>query len=367
MKLLDVETPAVLVDLPRLQRNIQRMADMARAAGVSLRPHTKTHKLPGIAHWQAEAGAGGITVAKVSEAEVMAASGLTDIFIANEIVVPSKARRLAALARRVRMSVGVDSREGADALSRVAVEEGVELRVLIEVNSGLNRCGVLPGAPVLELARYIKGLPGLVLEGIFTHGGHAYSATTFEQRDGIGLSEGQVMVETAGMLASQGIHLERVSVGSTPTARAASSVSGVTEVRPGNYVFYDAMQVGLGVATWDDCALRVTATVISRPDPYRAVVDAGSKVLGSDRGGNLSAVRGYGHVVEYPQGLLARLSEEHGVITFDQSSETPHIGDRITIIPGHACPVANLANHVYLVDGDRVEATWPVLGRGRVE
>ncbi|MGE5589506.1 MAG: alanine racemase [Bacillota bacterium] len=367
MKIEDLETPAVMVDVPRLRRNIQRMAGMASAGGVTLRPHTKTHKLPGIAHWQVEAGAGGITVAKVSEAEVMAASGLTDIFIANEIVVPSKARRLAALARRVRMSVGVDSREGADVLSRVAVEEGVELRLLIEVNSGLDRCGVLPGEPVLGLARYIKGLPGLILEGIFTHGGHAYSATSFDQRDAIGLSEGQVMAQTAELLASQGIHLERVSVGSTPTARTASSVAGVTEVRPGNYVFYDAMQVGLGVATWDDCALRVMATVISRPDAYRAVVDAGTKVLGSDRGGNLSQVRGYGHVVEYPDDLLARLSEEHGVITFERPSQAPRIGDRITIIPGHACPVANLTNVVYLVDADRVEATWPVLGRGRVE
>lgn len=367
MRVTDIETPAVTVDLVRLHRNIRGMAEAARQAGVALRPHTKTHKLPGIAHWQIDAGAAGITVAKVAEAEVMAASGLKDIFIANEIVTPSKISRLAALARRVQISVGVDSREGAEALSRGAVSEGVTLHVVIEVNVGLNRCGVLPGQPVLALAQYIQTLPGLHLEGIFTHGGHAYGATTFEERDAIGRAEGQGVADSARLLAEHGISVERVSVGSTPTARSAASVPGVTEVRPGNYVFYDAMQVGLGVATWDDCALRIAATVISRPDAHRAVIDAGSKILGAERGSNLSQVRGHGHVVEYPHALLARLSEEHGVITFEEPSEAPRIGERVTVIPGHACPVANLVDKVYLVENERVAAAWPVLGRGKVE
>lgn len=367
MRVIDIETPAVLVDLPRLRRNIDGMASVAQDAGVALRPHTKTHKLPGIAHWQVEAGAVGITVAKVSEAEVMAAGGLKDIFIANEIVTPPKISRLAALARLAEMSVGVDSREGAGALSQGAVAEGVRLNVLIELNVGLNRAGVLPGLPVLELAQHIRTLPGLHLEGIFTHGGHAYNATTFEERDAVGHAEGQALVDSARLLSEHGFPLERVSVGSTPTARSAASVPGVTEVRPGNYVFYDAMQVGLGVATWDDCALRVAATVISRPDAHRAVIDAGSKILGSERGSNLSQVRGHGHVVEYPDGLLARLSEEHGVITFEEPADAPRIGERVTVIPGHACPVVNLVNQVYLIDGERVLATWPVLGRGKVE
>jgi len=366
MRTSDVETP-VLIDLSRVRRNIKAMSTLAESSGVALRPHTKTHKSPGIAHWQVQAGSAGITVAKVSEAEVMAANGLKDIFVANEIVTPRKISRLCALSRQVKMSVGVDSKAGAEALSRCALTEGVTLGVLIEVNVGLDRAGVLPGQPVLELAEYVQTLPALSLEGIFTHGGHAYSARTFEERDAIGRAEGQAMAETALLLAQHGIEVERVSVGSTPTARSASSIPGVTEVRPGNYVFYDAMQVGLGVATWEDCALRVKATVISRPDATRAVIDAGTKILGSDRGSNLSQVRGYGHVVEYPHGLLARLSEEHGVITFDEPSDAPCIGEQVTIIPGHACPVSNLAEVVYLVEDDRVEAAWSVLGRGKIE
>jgi D-serine deaminase-like pyridoxal phosphate-dependent protein len=363
----EIETPAVLIDSVQVHRNIGAMAEMARTAGVALRPHAKTHKLPAIAHWQLDAGASGITVAKISEAEVMAAAGARDIFIANEMVTPTKLRRAAALARWTRLSMGVDSAEGAEVISQVATAEQVTLRVLIEVNVGLNRCGLLPGEPVLALAQRVKALPGLHLEGLFSHGGHAYGATSFAERDAIGASEGQLMVQTAGLLARHGIPLERISVGSTPTARSSAAVAGVTEVRPGNYVFHDAMQVGLGVATWEDCALRVLATVISRPDPLRAVIDAGSKVLGTDRGNNLSQVTGYGHVVEYPDATLARLSEEHGVITFTQPASAPRIGERLTVIPGHSCVVTNLANQVYLVGGDRVEAVWPVLGRGKVE
>jgi len=364
MRVEDIETPAVVIDHARVRRNIARMAEMARGYGAALRPHTKTHKLPSLARWQLDAGASGITVAKVSEAEVMAASGLADIFIANELVAPAKIRRLAALARWITVSVGVDSREGADALASGALAEGMTLHVMIETNTGLNRCGVPPGEAVLDLARYIASQDGLAFDGIFTHAGHAYAASSPAQRNAVGADEGQAMAETARLLAAHGLAPTRVSVGSTPTARSSAAVAGVTEVRPDNYVFHDCMQVGLGVATWDDCALRVRATVISRPHPCRAVIDAGSKTLGSDVS---PRVRGHGRLCEHPHGLLARLSEEHGVITFEEPTDLPRIGDVVTVIPVHACPVTNLANEVYLVDGERVEAVWPVLGRGKVE
>lgn len=366
MKLDELETPAVMIDRRRVERNIQRMAGIARDAAVALRPHAKTHKLPIIAHWQMRAGAVGIAVAKVSEAEVMAASGVQSIFIANQIVTPSKIRRLVALARWISVSIGVDSREGAEMLSRCASDEGASLNVRIEVDTGLKRCGVQPGEPVLRLAKLICDLPNLHLEGIFTHAGQVYNATTFEERDATGRHEGEAMVGTARLLSSEGIPLEVVSVGSTPGARSAASVAGVTEIRPGNYVFYDAMQVGLGTATWDDCALRAIATVISRPDRDHAVIDAGSKVLGAERGGNLSTVEGYGHVVEYPESRLERLSEEHGVLIFEGGSAAPHIGERVTVIPGHACYVINLASEVYLIDREHLIAQWPVLARGKV-
>ncbi|MEJ7655258.1 MAG: alanine racemase [Chloroflexia bacterium] len=366
MKLGDVDTPAVVIERTRLERNIAAMAAAAREAGVALRPHAKTHKLPAIAHMQLAAGAVGITVAKVSEAEVMSAAGVGDVFIANEIVSRRKLARVAALARLVRVAVGVDSEEGAALLSRAAVEEGVDLNVRIEVDTGLNRCGVQPGEQAALLARRVVELSGLRLEGIFTHAGHVYSSRTPEERAATGTAEGEKMVETARLLESEGIETRVVSVGSTPTARAAANVRGVTEIRPGNYVFYDAMQVGLGAATWDDCALRAVATVVSRPAPGRAVIDAGSKVLGTERGANLSSVRGYGCVVEYPHALLDRLSEEHGVLLFEDGEAAPRIGERVTIIPAHACYVVNLASEVLLAEGKDVLARWPVLARGMV-
>ncbi len=254
----EVETPAVLVDLDILERNIARMAGRAREHGVPLRPHAKTHKVVEIAERQIKAGAVGLSVAKTSEAEVFAAAGFGDLFVAFPVVGADKGRRLLALADRARLAAGVDSEEGARTLADVFRSAGRRLDVLLKVDVGYGRVGV-PPARAPEIARRIADLPGLRLRGLFTHAGQAYAAERPEAVAGVGEHEGRTLVETAEAVRATGIAVEEVSVGSTPTAAHAMTVAGVTECRPGNYVFYDASQVGLGSCRMEDCALTVLA------------------------------------------------------------------------------------------------------------
>ncbi|MFQ6114100.1 MAG: alanine racemase, partial [bacterium] len=277
----ELDTPALLVDLDRLEANISNMAEFAESQKVNLRPHTKTHKCPEIAKMQLKAGAVGIACAKVGEAEVMAASGLSDILIANEIIGKQKIKRLIELSRKIRLCVAVDSLFGANSLENAFQQAKKTLHVVIEVNCGQNRCGVLPGEDALRLATAISQLNHLKLRGLMTHAGHAYYQTTQEDIERIGTHEGEVMVETAELLRTNGIAVEVVSTGSTPTAKYCGRVRGVTEIRPGNYVFYDLTQVDLFSCKLRDCALSVLATVTSRPTKNRVVVDAGKKALTS--------------------------------------------------------------------------------------
>jgi D-serine deaminase-like pyridoxal phosphate-dependent protein len=354
-------TPAVVVDLDVLERNIGRMADRAREAGVRLRPHAKTHKCPDIARLQRAAGAWGLSVAKVGEAEVFADAGFDDLFVAYPVVGEDKGRRLLALADRVRLAVGADSLEGARTLAGPFREAARALDVLLKVDVGYGRVGVLPEHAV-ELARRVADLPGLRLRGVFTHAGHGYLAETRAAVDEIARLEGERLAAAAADLRAAGFAVEEVSVGSTPTAAGAMRVPGVTECRPGNYVFHDASQVALGTCRMEDCALTVVATVVSVPAPDRAVVDAGSKTLSSDplrpRPG------GYGRVLGRSS-RIERLSEEHGVISVVEG-ESFQIGERVRILPNHACVVANLHGSLVGLCGDRVEARLEVAARGRV-
>jgi D-serine deaminase-like pyridoxal phosphate-dependent protein len=357
-----LDTPCVVVDLDVLERNVERMARFAREQGVRLRPHAKSHKTREIAERQRTAGSAGLTVAKLDEAEAYLSHGFDDLFVANEVVGNDKWQRLAAYQQRGRVAVGIDSISGADGMDAVARAQGVHVPVLIEVDSGLGRAGVLPGDATLKLAQHVRGLSNLRLEGVFTHAGHAYGAASPEEVARIGREEGETLVDTAELLRGHGIRCDVVSVGSTPTALYAGAVKGVTEIRPGNYVFYDRMQVGLGSASLADCALTVRARVISRPRPSRAVLDAGSKTLALDRGAHgMEALAGYGQ--DYQRGLiLQRLSEEHAVI--ENADQSVHIGDRLRIVPNHACTVANLADSLVGVRGERVSEVMSVLVRG---
>ncbi|MEP6767474.1 MAG: alanine racemase [Acidobacteriota bacterium] len=358
----DLPTPAVVIDLAILERNIARMADVARAAGARLRPHAKTHKCPEIGRMQLAAGASGLSLAKTSEAEVFADAGFDDIFVAYPVVGKGKPERLVALHDRCRLAVGVDSVAGARALGAPFAPAGRTLDVLLKVDCGLHRVGVAPEAAV-EIATRIAGLPGVSVRGVFTHAGHAYHEESPEGVASVGRAEGAILAETAAKIREAGLAVSEVSVGSTPSARHAIGAAGVTECRPGNYVFHDASQVSLRTGTIEDCAMTIEATVVSVPDADRAVVDAGSKTLSSD--GLRPRPGGHGFLIGR-MSRIARLSEEHGVIDV-VAGERFSVGERVSIVPNHACVVTNLHDRVYAVRDGKVEAVWRVAARGCVE
>jgi len=360
-----LDTPCLVVDLDLLERNIQEMSTYARSRGLALRPHVKTHKTAEIATMQRQSGAVGVTCAKLGEVEALAAAGVVDdVLLAYQIVGEQKIARLLALLDRLRVAVAVDSVAVAEPLSRAVASAGKRLDVLIEIDTGLGRAGVAPGEPALRLAREIVQMPGLRLCGIMTHEGHAGRAATCEEMVDIARRAGEAMVATANLLRRNGIAIEVVSVGSTPAAFATTQVDGITEMRPGTYVFYDAAAFRFGRIGPDRVALRVLTTVISRPVPNRAIIDAGSKTLTTDP--PPPGRSGFGYVVEYPQATIARLYEEHGVIELPPSSPGPVVGERLEIIPNHVCPVVNLQDELFIVRNGQLLTSWRVIARGRV-
>jgi D-serine deaminase-like pyridoxal phosphate-dependent protein len=358
----DLPTPAVLVDLDVLERNVARMQERARQAGVKLRPHAKTHKSPEVGRMQLAAGARGLTLAKTSEAEVFADLGFDDIFLGYPIVGADKARRLLALADRIRIAAGVDSVEGAQSLGGVFHAAGRRLPVLLKIDCGFHRVGVAPEKAV-ALALRLAELPGLELAGVFTHAGQGYGGRTPEEVASIGREEGRLVGETAEALRAAGLPVGEVSLGSTPTVGAAMAGRGVTECRPGTYVYNDRSQVALGSCLPEDCAMTVLATVVSAPASDRAVVDSGSKTLSTDP--MRPTPDGYGIVVGR-QTRVARVSEEHGVLAV-APGESFRVGERVRILPNHACAVSNLHDRLSAVRGERVEGRITVAARGCVQ
>jgi D-serine deaminase-like pyridoxal phosphate-dependent protein len=357
-------TPYLLVDGPRMERNIQKMARVARENGVALRPHVKTHKIPDVAREQLEAGASGITVAKLSEAEVMADGGIEDIFIAYPLVTEAKIRQAVRLADRVRLVVGVDSLEGTRRLSGVAEDQTLEVR--LEVDTGLRRTGVALDEAV-GLAGEIEAMGNLDLTGIYTYRGAVLGGAKTLELEKAGLEEGQLMVSLAEQMREKGIGVDDVSVGSTPTAEHVAKVEGVTEIRPGTYVFYDRMQARLGACSLDECATVVVCTVVSRPTRDLAVIDGGSKTFATDIGPGVEPLNleGYGHVIGYPGAVLERLTEEHGMLSVDEDCDL-EVGDMLQIIPNHICSTVNLHDEVSLVGEDGVVEETRVAARGKV-
>ncbi|MDP8950188.1 MAG: alanine racemase [Actinomycetota bacterium] len=352
-----------------MDRNIEKMAAIVRERGVKLRPHIKTHKIPMIARRQLEAGAAGVTVAKVSEAEVMADGGIRDIFIAYPLVTESKIRRAIRLSRGgVRLIVGVDSLEGGKSLSRVATLEDHELEVRLEVDTGLRRTGVsFDGA--VELATGITALEKVRLSGIYTFRGYVLEdgSPTFDLQRA-GHEEGRLMVSLADLMRDRGISIRDVSLGSTPTAEYAGEVEGVTEIRPGTYVFYDRMQVRLGACSLEECAASVVATVVSRPSEDLVIIDGGSKTFATDvqPGTEPLNLEGFGHIVGYPDAVLERLTEEHGMLQVSEECDLG-VGDTLRIIPNHVCSTVNLHNEVSFADGTGAVERIEVSARGKLE
>jgi len=350
-KIDDLDTPSVLIDLDRVEANLRRAQDYADAHGLRLRPHIKTHKIPDLARRQVELGAIGITCQKLGEAEAMADGGIRDILLTFNLLGRAKLQRLVALARRVRLSVTLDNAVVASELDAAMREAGLVLPVLIECDTGGERCGVQTPEEAVELARLVAALKGVRLEGLMTYPARGQTEVTAAW-----------LGEAVAGLKAAGIEPGVVSTGGTPDLYRAHEVTVATEHRPGTYIYHDRDQARASLGL-EACAMSILATVVSRPTDGRAILDAGSKTFSSDSLG----LDGFGLITEYPQAVLAKFSEEHGHVDCSASNARPRIGERVTIIPNHACAVSNLHDVVYGVRGNRVERVFKVEARGRVQ
>jgi D-serine deaminase-like pyridoxal phosphate-dependent protein len=361
--LKQLDTPALVIDGAALEANLTAMQHAADHGGKKLRPHIKTHKSVHIAGRQLELGAVGITTAKLGEAEVFAAAGVLNIFIAGQITHPEKRKRLAELHRKIHIITGIDHPWQIEFLAEQFRDNDHPLPLRIEINTGHNRCGVEPRDAV-RLATLVDASPGLILDGIFTHAGHVYGAAASAEISTITERELELMREARREIEKNGIAVSCVSVGSTPAAALHAAAEGIDEMRPGNYVFNDNMQYALGSCRSESRALYVLATVISRPADDRVVIDAGSKALGLDRGAHgLEMMSGFGEPVDR-SALVERLSEEHGILRVAPDC-TLQPGDPLLLYPNHACAVANLFDFYYLYGPDGILKKINVDARGR--
>lgn len=346
MKIYDLETPSVLIDLDIMERNIRRMQDHCNELGLAFRPHIKTHKIPDIARIQLEAGATGIACQKVSEAEVFTAAGINDIQIPYNIVGPQKTARLADLALYNRVTVSADHPTVIAGLADAARANEMTIRVMVDLATDIQRTGA-PVEEVVDLAKKIDDDENLHFAGLLVYPSNAVMRP--------------VIQEALAALNAAGIGVDSVSGGGLGAAQQAHEVPELTELRVGTYIFNDMNSVTKGWATLDDCAMRIMTTVVSRPTPDRMILDAGGKTLAADRVND-----GHGYVIEYPEAHIYQVSEEHGHTDISQCDERPVIGERVHVIPVHTCVVTNLHNQIYGVRGEDVEVVWPVAARGLV-
>jgi D-serine deaminase-like pyridoxal phosphate-dependent protein len=351
VEISSLETPAATVDLDAVERNIARLQEYCDEHGLACRPHIKTHKLPAIAHLQVAAGAVGITCQKLGEAEVMAAAGLDDILITFPLLGRVKAERAARLAREVELAVAADSELAARGLSEACAAEGTEIRFLVECDTGFKRAGVQSPEAAADLAELSAGLPGLRFGGLMTY------PTSSES--------GPWLRAAREEIERRGLRVDCISGGGTESARRTHEIGEVTEIRGGTYVYGDRACIANGAVPLDDCALRVRATVVSRPTRERAILDAGSKTLTNDPADNVDD-GGHGLIVEYPEARIYSLHEEHGHVDVSACAAAPELGEVVTIIPNHACGCTNVHDEVVAHRGGRVVAVWPVAARGRI-
>ncbi len=362
MRTADLETPALLIDLDIMERNLCRVATYAREHGLRLRPHTKTHKIPSLGKRQIGLGAAGLTVAKVGEAEVMLRSGTPDLLVAYPVIGERKLERLMAVARQTRVTVALDSMIAARQLSDSARAAALEIGVLAEVDVGLGRVGVEPGE-LVSFAQQLQRLPALRFEGIAFYPGHI----KLLDEDGLAAVE-QLSGVVAAMLEdlrAAGIEARIVSGGSTPALFHSHRVAGLNEIRPGTYIFNDKNTVTSGLCGYEDCAVSILTTVVSTAKKGQIIVDGGSKTFSSDR---LSASPevSFGRIVEAPEAVFAKMNEEHGYVELRGAGGFA-VGDRVHIIPNHVCTAMNLHETVYGIRGDKVEQVWAVEGRGKLQ
>ena len=359
MNVTGLSTPAVVVDLDVVERNLARMASYCREHGIALRPHTKTHKSVEMAKRQLAHGALGLTVAKVGEAEVMAQTGARQILVAHPIIGEAKVRRLAKLTEQVEILVAVDSVEAAEGLSRVAAEQACTFGILIEFDSGSHRCGVPAGAACAALGQAVAQLPGLQVRGLFTYFGSVWGSEADRSAEMQSVAEHVALAREA--FANAGLSLEIVSAGSTPAAAYSHLVPGITEIRTGTYIYNDLNTLYQGLCAESDCAVRVLTTVVSTAIPGQAIVDAGSKTFSSD---TLGSGTGTGYGLASNGAELSKLNEEHGFLL--QGEHPLRVGEVLSVLPNHVCTCINMHDAVHLVRGGEVLETMRVDARGKV-
>lgn len=359
-ELAELETPVPVVDLTRMEHNLERAASYAASQGLALRPHVKTHKTPWIAEAQQQLGAAGVTCATPREAEVMA--GLRDVLVAYPPVSAARARRLASLPAQVELTVALDSIEAVAQLARALGIAGRRARVYVELDLGMHRVGVQGVQEAITIARRVLSLEQLDYAGIAFYPGHV-RAPVHEQDAAIRALDEQ-LVEVVDAMAQAEVRPAVVSGGSTPTLWRSHELREVTEIRPGTYVFNDRTTAAIGACGWDECALTVLSTVVSTAVPGQAVIDAGTKSLGREplRGGDAD---GFGALLDRPEVTVRAMSEEHGILDLSRTGWRPKVGDQVRVVPNHVCIVVHLFDRIVGVRGDAVEREWPVAARGR--
>lgn len=353
-------TPAAVVDLDRMEANLDRMAVYVRSHGLGLRPHTKTHKSPELAAEQVRRGASGLTVAQLHEARVMGAAS-PDILLAHPPVGAPKLQRLLGLPAELRVTVALDSDAALDGLAAAARTAGREIGVLVELDLGMRRVGIADPAEVVRLCRRCVQSEGVRWRGIMFYPGHIREHVS-QQEPVIERVDAELQ-RVLQLLRDAGLEPEIVSAGSTPAAFSSHLLGGLTEIRPGTYIFNDRTTAATGACAWDDCAYTVLATVVSIAVPGQAVVDAGSKALfredlrGVDAGG-------FGALLDRPDIVVSGMSEEHGILDLSGTDWRPRVGDLVRIVPNHVCVSVNLHPVAWGVRGERIERSWPVVARG---
>ncbi len=356
----ELDTPALLIDLDKFEANIQTMAAYFTTVSTMLRPHMKTHKTPIIGHKQIAAGAIGVTCAKLGEAEAAIHAGIRDVLIANQIVGAQKIARLINLARHSEIMVAVDSAQNVQAISEAASAKGANVRMLVEVNVGMDRCGVEPGKPALELANLIRQSPNVSFEGLMGYEGHTVAKPDKSERDAAARKAMQLLVDTKHYLEKHDVAVSIMSGGGTGTFNITGSITEMTEVQAGSYVLMDSTYRNVeGIGEHFECALSVLATVVSRPTADRIIVDTGLKVLAKEFG------------IPQPIGIsgveMTGLSEEHGKMLVSDENVSLNPGDKLEILPSHCCTTVNLHDRYYGIRNGIVESVWEIAARGKAQ
>ncbi|MBI3988627.1 MAG: DSD1 family PLP-dependent enzyme [candidate division NC10 bacterium] len=354
----DIDTPALLIDLDVMERNLQTMADFFKDKPAKLRPHVKTHKTPLIAHKQIALGAIGMTCAKAGEAEIMVWGGVKDVLIANQVVGREKIQRVVCLARHATVTVAVDDPVNVHELSQAAEATGAEVGVLVEVNVGMNRCGVEPAEPALHLAKEVLAAKGLKFRGLMGYEGHLVFKEKFAEREAACQRDIGRLIDTKGLLEQSGLLVEIVSSGGTGTAMITGMIPGITEIQAGSYVFMDGRYKSIeGVGERFDCALTLLTQVVSRPSPTLIVVDAGMKAITHEFG--------YPTVVGHEDMKVVSLSEEHGKIQLADPSVRIRSGDKLRLLPSHGDTTINIHDMYFGVRRGTLEQVWEIAARGK--